>query len=173
MSFEAVRKLVSLSLAVCVLTLVVGAPVLAQDSSESLAGSLSGRVIQSDGVTPYDGAVVILVDIANDRSFASQPTDEAGVFHIEGAPAGQYALIAETDAGAFLAADDMTVASGANRPVSLTLNDRVPTQVLAPAQAANASAMTSWAKWLIAGGIAVAALVLIDDSTSEETASQF
>ena len=173
MSFEAVRKLISLSLAFCVVTLVVGAPVLAQDPADSMAGSLSGRVIQSDGVTPRGGAVVILVDTVHDRSFASQPTDKTGVFQIEGAPAGQYALIAETDAGAFLAADNMTVASGANRPVSLTLNDRVPTQVLAPGQAASPGTMASWAKWLIAGGIAVAALVLIDESTSEETATQF
>ncbi|MDH3629095.1 MAG: carboxypeptidase-like regulatory domain-containing protein [Acidobacteriota bacterium] len=171
MSFAAVRKLTALLLTVCVATFVAGSPLLAADL-DAATGRLSGKVVQSDGVTPHTGAVIVLVDTVSEQTFASEPTDDTGVFRIEGAPAGDYALIAETDGGAFLASDNMAIGAGDNQPVALTLNDKLPTQVLAPGQATTGG-MATWAKWLIAGGIGVAALVLMDESNSEAAPSLF
>lgn len=167
-----VRKLVSTILAICLAAPLLAVPAFADSAADGTSARLSGRVVSHDGVTPLEGAVVVLVDPATRVPVASGAADADGTFTIEGAPAGAYALVAETGDVAFLAADELALVEGDNVPLSLTLNDRVPATTLAPAQSA-AGTMANWAKWLIAGGIAVGALVLIDESGSEDTASEF
>jgi len=136
-----------------------------------------GRVFGADGVSPRPGVVVALFDEGSGGVFRSDPTDEAGAFRIDAAPAGSYAVVTEAPEGSFLAGDNVELASGTNRPLSLTLTATPPTRSLAPGQTQSGqkSGPSAAVKWGITGGIALAALFLINELTddSEETASDF
>jgi hypothetical protein len=157
------RRALALGLACTIVAVIAGPPAPADGAI------LSGKVFQADGATPRSGVVVQLVDPRTERSFPSATTREDGAFRIEGAPAGTYRVLAETPAGAFLAGDSVTVSPGANRPVSLTLQEAPPAPPT-PADPTTASTggLPTWGKWLIAGGIAVGALFVINEVTDEE-----
>ena len=138
--------------------------VMADDSAV-----LAGRVVDRDGFTPRAGVVVRLVEIDTERDFASAPTGEQGTFRVEGAPAGRYAVLAETDEGKYLAADRLELAAGDNTPVQLAL-DPGAEPVLAPAQG-RGGGIPPWAKGVIAGGMVIAMFVLFDEA-SETDASE-
>jgi len=126
-----------------------------------------GRVFESDGITPYEGVVIALYDAGNEQVYWSDSTGTEGTFLIDEAPAGTYAVVAETGEGAFLTAETLEIQAGDNRPLSLTLK-------VAPGQSQSGSQLEPWKKWTIAGGIGVAALVLVldvTDSAGERIAS--
>jgi len=127
---------------------------------------LSGRVLNADGVTPRSGVVVLLVDLQERLEYRSSSTSGEGAFKAT-APAGDYALLVETEAGAFLASDRLTLLPDGNRPLALTLQETSGEQITAPGWAQQSSDMPLWAKISIAGVIAVAALVIIDEVTSD------
>lgn len=154
------RRTVALTLAVSIALFVVPAPALSAGEAQ-----LAGRVFDADGATPRPGVVVILVDAATDRTVSSEPTNDEGTFRIEQAPAGSYHVVAETSAGAFLAAEQVDLQPGANRPLSLTL------KVAPAAGGTTGSQMKSWKKWTITGLIAVTALFLINEVSDEVDAS--
>ena len=154
------RRALALALAATTALFFVPGPVLAAGEAQ-----LAGRVFDADGATPRPGVVVTLVDTATDASVSSEPTNDEGTFRIEQAPAGSYHVLAETSEGAFLAAEAVDLEPGANQPLSLTLK-------VAPAmEGTTGSKMKTWKKWLIAGGIAVGALFLINEVTDEADAS--
>jgi hypothetical protein len=135
-----------------------------------------GRVFRSDGVSPRPEVVVALYDEESGDVFRSGPTDESGGFRIAGAPPGTYALVTEASEGAFLAGENVELAAGANRPVSLTLTDNPPVRNLAPGQTSGQkSGPSTLVKWIIAGGIIVAGLFVINELTDdgESNASDF
>lgn len=152
--------------------LVVGL-LLITSSRALLAGApstLTGRVLASNGADPRAGVVVTLVDTAAETTYRSAPTDAKGAFAIATAPSGSYALLVETPEGAFLASNNLQLAPGANRPVSLALKPGKQGQAPAGAPAPTGGkqgGVPTWAKWVIAGGIVVGAAIVVDAVTSD------
>jgi hypothetical protein len=147
-------------------------PILAVSPS-----TLTGRVLAANGADPRPGVTVALVDPASEQTFKSSPTDARGAFAIASAPAGSYALVVEAQEGAFLAASNIQLAPGVNRPVSLALKPGKQGDAPAPTPAPDAgkkSGVPTWAKWVIAGGIVVGAAIIVDAVTSNPSeASSF
>ena len=139
-------------------------------SGALLAGSpstLTGRVLAQNGADPRPGVVVMLIEPASERAYRSSPTDTRGAFSIDAAPAGSYALVVEAPEGAFLAASNLQLAPGMNRPLSLALKPGKKDQT--PAEAApqdtkgkKKGALPTWAKWVIAGGVIVGGAIVVD-----------
>ncbi|NIM64124.1 MAG: hypothetical protein GTO30_21480, partial [Acidobacteria bacterium] len=128
---------------------------------------LSGRVMETDGLTPRSGVVVALVDDENRLVYRSEPTNEEGAFQIDSAPAGGYKLLAETDDGAFLASNDFQLGAGDNKPVALKLTPAAQASnvTIAPGQA---GAESSWWQWVIAGTIIIAGLLVVSDASESQ-----
>jgi hypothetical protein len=154
--------------------------------------TLSGRVLTQNGADPRSGVVVTLIEPASEQAFRSSPTDATGAFTIDTAPAGNYALVVVAPEGAFLAANNLQLAPGVNRPLSLALKpgkqDQPPAPAPTPAPtpapdsgtpasppaAKPKGAVPTWAKWVIAGGIIVGGAIIIDAVTSDSNeASSF
>ena len=150
--------------------------------------SLSGRVMTQSGTDPRPGVVVTLIEPVSEQAYRSSPTDARGSFTIDAAPAGSYALVVEAPEGAFLAASNVQLAPGLNRPLSLALKPGKqdqpaptppePTPAPAPAStpppASTKKTVPTWAKWVIAGAVIVGGAIVIDAVTSDDNeASQF
>lgn len=149
-------------------------------SGALLAGSpstLSGRVLTQSGVDPRPGVVVTLVAPASALAYRSSPTDARGAFTIDTAPAGSYALVVEAPEGAFLAASNLVLAPGVNRPVSLALKpgkQGEPPAGSTPPPPAPKQGVPTWAKGVIAGGIVVGAAIVVHAVISDSNeASSF
>jgi len=132
-------------------------------------GSLHGRVFESGGGRPRAGVVVALVGSSQEAPvYRSSPTDERGVFRVEGVPAGRYRVLVETAEGAFLATEPVDLEADSNRAVSLSLKAGSPGE-----GDPGKGTTTRWQKWVIVGAIAVGALLVLDALTEEERASPF
>lgn len=153
------RRAVALIASIAVVAVVPLSPISAAEPAH-----LSGKVYATDGATSLEGIVIALHDAETDRSYRSSPTAADGTFRVDAVPAGRYAVIAESNDGAFLAAEQVSLESGANRPLALTLNGSVPHAQVTSGK----GALPTFGKWLIAGGIAVAALFVIDEVTADE-----
>jgi len=132
--------------------------------------TLSGRVVTQDSAAPRSGVVVTLIEPASERAYRSSPTDTRGAFTIDAAPAGNYAVVVEAPEGAFLASNNLQLAPGVNRPVSLALKpgkQGEPPAGSAPAAASPKSGTPTWAKWVIAGGVIIGAALVIDAVTKD------
>ena len=152
----------ALALTLVMAMVLLSLPTPAHASSEA---ELAGRVLQPDGITPHSGVVVTLFDPATEQSYSSQPTNTEGNFHIGEAPAGTYSLVAETEAGAFLAADELRLQEGPNLPLALTLQT-APAQTTSTGQQQQGK-MKPWAKWTITGVIIVVGLFGVYEITKE------
>jgi len=140
-----------------------------------MAGSpstLTGRVVTQNGADPRAGVVVTLVAPASEKAYRSSPTDARGAFTIDAAPAGSYALLVEAPEGAFLAASNLQLAPGVNRPVSLALKPgkqgEPPAGATPPPPAPKEAGAPTWAKWVIAGGVIVGAAIVINAVTKDD-----
>jgi hypothetical protein len=164
MSWPTLRRPTAVALVFGLVTLTSSG--LLQAGSPS---TLAGRVLMQNGTDPRPGVVVTLVAPASERAYRSSPTDARGAFTIDAAPAGDYALIVEAPEGAFLAASNVQLAPGVNRPLSLALKpgkQDQPPPAATPPPAAQKGTLPTWAKWVIAGGIVVGAAIIIDAVTS-------
>ena len=159
------RRALALVLTVPLILLSIPSSAHAGESAD-----FAGRVFQADGITPRSGVVVALYDPATEQTFRSQPTSDEGSFRISEAPAGNYALVAETGEVAFLAEENLELQAGSNRPLALTLQT-APGYETASSSQTPKSGMKPWAKGVIAGVIGVAALYLIYDVTKETDGS--
>jgi len=179
MPSSALRRSTAVALVFGLVTLTSSGALFAGSPS-----SLSGRVLTQNGADPRAGVVVTLIEPVSEHAYRSSPTDARGSFTIDAAPAGSYALVVEAHEGAFLAASNVQLAPGVNRPLSLALKpgkQDQPAPAPAPAPAAAtpppASAkhtIPTWAKWVIAGGIIVGGAIIIDAVTNNNNeASQF
>lgn len=163
--------------------LIVAFSLVALTSSGVFAGgapsTLTGRVLAQNGADARAGVVVTLVEPASERAYRSSPTDARGAFKIDAAPAGSYALVVEAPEGAFLAASNLQLAPGMNRPVSLALKRAegdpapAPSGTTAAAPEKKQGELPTWAKWVIAGGVIVGAAIVVDAVTSNDEASSF
>ena len=131
------------------------------------AASLSGKVFLADGRTPRSGVVVSLVDEDGHRELRSTPTTEEGSFVIDEAEEGEYHLVVETEEGAFVTGELVNLGPGPNRPVSLTLRANADYRQPQISQSGGGG-LPTWAKWVIAGGIIVGALLVINEINSDE-----
>jgi hypothetical protein len=124
-------------------------PALAMDAS------FSGKVFEADGSTPRAGVTVNLVKGEGESIYTSPATSADGTFLIDGAPAGRYSLLVDTEQGAFLSPDPLELQAGVNKPLALSLSSsggEMQTGV------GSAEPMKPWLKWLTVGLIGVAAL---------------
>ena len=139
--------------------------------------SLAGRVMAQNGADPRSGVIVTLVEPGSERAYRSSPTDARGAFVIDAAPAGSYALVVEAPEGAFLAARNLELAPGVNRPLSLALKPGKQGEAppsTPPAAGAQSQGLPTWAKWVIAGGIVVGGAIVVDAVAGDSNeASQF
>jgi hypothetical protein len=174
MSCPAIRSVTAI-VSILGLVLASSSGVLAATSPTSLTGRVT-----TDAAEPRAGVVVTLVEPASEKAYRSAPTDARGAFTIDAAPAGSYALVVEAPEGAFLASNNVQLAPGVNRPISLALKPakggKQETPPPAPADAPPAPPPASkgpptWAKWVIAGGIIVGAAVVINAVTKDDEAS--
>lgn len=130
-----------------------------------------GKVVAAGGGAPRSGVVVALVAPSSTEAvYRSSPTDDRGVFRVEGVPAGSYRLLVETPDGAFLASDPVELKAGSNRPVLLALRTNSPAE---GGGTPGGQSQSRWQKWVIVGGIVVGALLVVDALTEEDRASPF
>ena len=130
-----------------------------------------GRVTDADGAGQA-GVVLALVTPDGETAYRSAPSADNGDFNIESAPAGDYRLVAETDGGAFLASESVSVAKGSNAPVALQLTPNYQSSNTT----VGGTSWQRWGRWLVAGAIVVGAVFVIDelsDDVDEDAASPF
>jgi len=160
------------------------------------SAEVRGRVLSADGRTPRTGVTVLLVDDHGQERYRSEPSSTRGVFRISAAHAGTYRLLAETPEGAFLAPQSLQLTAGGTRAVSLALaqeptpppqpeptpppeptpaepTNPPPPPPATPAPVTPAQTGPQWRKWVIVGGIGVAALLIINEMGNEDKASPF
>jgi hypothetical protein len=172
MSWSTARRSTAIVTIFGLLTMATSGVLLAGQPS-----TLTGRVVAQNNAEPRSGVVVTLVETASEKAYRSSPTDARGAFTIDAAPAGSYALVVEAPEGAFLASNQLQLAPGVNRPVSLALKsgkaDEPPAAGSTPPPAPKSGTPT-WAKWVIAGAVIVGAAVVVDAVTSDSNeASSF
>lgn len=131
-------------------------------SAEVLTASWGGRVFEADRVTPRSGVVISLID-ASQKEFRSVPTRTDGGFALSGNP-GTYTLRVETDQGAFLSAEPVTLNSGVNKPMALAL-DRIDAKKDFGLGDDDVSRTT---EWIIAGVVTLFALFVIFEITDDD-----
>ncbi|HEX5042952.1 MAG TPA: carboxypeptidase-like regulatory domain-containing protein [Candidatus Polarisedimenticolaceae bacterium] len=194
MALRALRSLLSVLLVLAVVSSSMAAPLA--------PAQLRGRVLDADGRTPRTGVTVVLVDESGQARYRSEPSTARGVFRIHGADAGTYRLLAETTEGAFLAPQAVDLAAGDTRALSLSLTPGQPEPEppapeptpeppapsepttpppaepttpppATPAPVTPVETGPQWRKWVIVGGIGVAALLVINEMTDEDEASPF
>ena len=171
MSWSTLRRSTAAALVFGLVTLTSSGVLLAASPS-----TLTGRVLTQNGSDPRPGVIVTLVEAASERAYRSSPTDARGAFTIDAAPAGNYALLVEAPEGAFLAASNLQLAPGVNRPVSLALKpgkQGEPPAGTTPPSDKKKGDVPTWAKWVIAGGIVVGAAIVVDAVTKGNEASPF
>ncbi|MDX1389074.1 MAG: hypothetical protein R3344_07785, partial [Acidobacteriota bacterium] len=114
-------------------------------------------------------------------------TDDRGVFRVEGAPPGTYAVLARAPEANFLAGGRVALVAGNNPAVSLALlpqSDPAPPDAqtgddedddkggAAPPPASTAppssGGLPTWGKWVIGGVILVGGVALVDYLSKEE-----
>jgi len=159
MSTRCRRLAASLSIAVLV------AACLPPHAEAAGPASFGGRVVGSDGITPFAGAIVHLVTENGNAVVHSHPTDGEGAFAIDPAPSGSYRLLVETDRGSFLAPDPVSLEPGANPAMSLTLMSAGPSFQLEPG--IRAGKIPKWGKYVIIGALGVAGLFAIDEISQD------
>jgi hypothetical protein len=85
------------------------------------SGSVSGIVIERESGSPLEGAVIHLLDPNSDEAHASAPTNGEGSFNLDRIPPKSYALVIETEEGAFVAGTPLTVDSGEPQTIQVAV----------------------------------------------------
>ncbi len=80
-----------------------------------------GKVRAADGKTPVRGAVVHAYHLGGGGAFASAPTASNGSYEIGGLPFGHFDLVVETDEGAFVSSEVVSVPPAGKALVLLTV----------------------------------------------------
>lgn len=71
------------------------------NAKEIGTGSMIGFVYQKDGITPAEGAIVKLRNVATGRSYDSTKSDKLGIFRVEAVEEGLYLVGVSTEEGDF------------------------------------------------------------------------
>jgi hypothetical protein len=130
--------------------------------------TLLGRVTDAPSATPRSGVVVALYDPATQATFRSEPTDARGAFRIGGAQTGTYQVVVESSEGAYLAGNAVALKSGDNPPLSVALRPAAQEGGTPPASGTTAAKQAPWVKWVIAGGIILGGVLVVNAVTDDE-----
>lgn len=85
-------------------------------------GNVIGFIYDKDGTTPLPGAIIQFKNLSTDKIFTSLPTDEYGVFKLQGIEAGVYVYGVRTDAGHFDSEGFLAVNVGANETAKMVIS---------------------------------------------------
>ena len=87
------------------------------------AGTVSvfGTVIERESGSPLEGAVVHLLDPNSEDAHASAPTNGEGSFRLDRVPPSSYALVIETEEGAFVAGTPLDVGPGEPQSIQVAV----------------------------------------------------
>jgi len=147
-----------------VTTVLAMVPASAWASPDDGAAIVEGRVFANADGTPRTGVVVAVSAGEDAPVWESDPTGPDGAFRIEGAPAGEYAVLARDGEAVYLASANVPLRAGTNPPIALTLRPD-----LAPA-ASQGGGMSSWGKWLITGTIVIVGGFLLNEVLKDDDA---
>jgi hypothetical protein len=86
------------------------------------AGTLSGRIFLSDGLTPRGGVVVKVANLTTSQVFNSSQTDLAGRYGFAKLPSGQYQVAVEAQEGLYVNQQPVPVVPGRKTLFSLALS---------------------------------------------------
>ena len=86
------------------------------------AGTLSGRIFLSDGLTPRGGVVVKAANLATSQVFSSGATDKSGRYGFPQLPSGQYQVAVEANEGMYVNQQAVPVVPGRKTLFSLALS---------------------------------------------------
>lgn len=165
---RAVRSWVEKALACMVVFSLCGIAPMAQSGSETV--SLSGRIFQPDGSTPFNQAVVRVTNTETGREYTSAPTDSAGRYAFAGLPAGTYTFEVEVEEGIYVL--DRAVQIGENESASISFTVKPE-----PQEGAGAAGMSGKKKGaliaIIAGGAILLGVLLSQDDDEKDGASPF
>ncbi len=157
------RRLVAAMLTAAIVAALTIAPVQAAGSA-----SFGGRVLQQDGVTPRSDVVVHLVDARGETGARSVPTTDEGAFRIAQATPGTYSVLVDTGDGAFISPTPVTLKSGPNPALALSLGGGSPNFYQQQTGLGGGKALSAAWKWSIVGAISVGALFVVNELSDEE-----
>lgn len=110
-----IRSLVATLLAGC---LIFAAP-LAQTPAEDV--SLSGRIFQADGSTPYANVTIRILDKETGQEVATTTTDNDGSYAFEGLAPGDYTFEVEVADGIYQLDRAVSLGSAESASISFTV----------------------------------------------------
>ena len=174
------RKLLAAVVSIAVVAAASGVPLAAAELAR-----FQGRVLDADGASPRSGVIVTLVDASGETTYDSRPSDDRGVFRVEEAPAGTYAVLARAPEGNFLAGGRVALVAGDNPAVSLALlpqtdpatpddadkdddDDEGAAAPPPPSPPPPSGGLPTWGKWVITGAIIVGGVGLVQYLSEEE-----
>lgn len=98
-----------------------GIPVCLGQTARPPAGTLTGRIFLSDGVTPRSGVVVKIANLSTSQTFASVQTDRSGRYAFEALPSGKYQVAVAASEGLYVNSSQVPVIQGRKTLFSLAL----------------------------------------------------
>lgn len=107
--------------AAALMFLLSGIPVCLGQTARPAAGTLTGRIFLSDGVTPRSGVVVKAANLSTSQTFASGQTDRSGRYAFEALPSGKYQVAVAANEGLYVNSSQVPVMQGRKTLFSLAL----------------------------------------------------
>jgi hypothetical protein len=98
-----------------------GVPICLGQTAARPAGTLTGRIFLSDGVTPRSGVVVKVANLSTSQTFASGETDRSGRYAFETLPSGKYQVAVAAKEGLYVNSGQVPVIQGRKTLFSLAL----------------------------------------------------
>ena len=98
-----------------------GIPVCLGQPGARPAGTLTGRIFLSDGVTPRSGVVVKVANLSTSQIFASGQTDRSGHYAFDALPSGKYQVAVAASEGLYVNSAQVPVIQGRKTLFSLAL----------------------------------------------------
>ena len=96
------------------------------EAQSSSKGNLVGYVFERDGTTPFEGANVVLKNIATESIYYSTQSDSSGIFNIQGLDKGMYSLAVSTPQGGFNAEQIIGIFENKTTTISIALDPYEP-----------------------------------------------
>ena len=98
-----------------------GIPICLGQTGARPAGTLTGRIFLSDGVTPRSGVVVKVANLSTSQTFASAQTDRSGHYAFDALPSGKYQVAVAASEGMYVNSAQVPVIQGRKTLFSLAL----------------------------------------------------
>ncbi|MFQ5766643.1 MAG: carboxypeptidase-like regulatory domain-containing protein [Acidobacteriota bacterium] len=120
------RRSIPISLRIILVCLLVSGlgvqPFTAQDKKPGgIMVSLSGRIFRPDGTTPYDGAVIKIINEETGQVFTSEPTGVTGEYQFTDLPAGTYTFQVDVPEGVYKLGRAVRIGESETASISFTV----------------------------------------------------